>query len=164
MIPRNICQQLSRLRRREHFFQFVWGGARCLAVVVAVLAGACLVDWLIDLRQDTSFLIHFLLLVGQMLLWSACLMLLGARWSRRQGDAEIALWIEERSPELDHRLISAVQLNQPHADTRGMSPEMIDCLTRDAEERVTRRDFARLVDSRRLTWAVVLAVPVILSV
>ncbi len=44
----NLLGQLTRWRRVEQLIRLAWGGARWVAIVGVVLAGACLVDWLAD--------------------------------------------------------------------------------------------------------------------
>lgn len=44
----NLLGQLKLWRRTEQLIRLAWGGARWVAVVGAVLACACLVDWLCD--------------------------------------------------------------------------------------------------------------------
>jgi hypothetical protein len=158
-----IRQQLNRLRTREHLLQCLWAAARWLPVVILVLALTCLTDWLIDLRRDTPYGLRVALLVGQLLFWSLAVTWIGGALSRRYSDAEVALWVEDKMPAFGHRLISAVQLNQPGADTRGMSPELIAAVTRQAEEKVTMTDFAQLADPRRIGWSAALLAPVALG-
>src|SRR5437660_260871 len=107
-----IRRQLNRLRRREGWLQLAWLGARCVAVLFLVLAVACLIDWLVDLRREIPIVLRVFLFAFQALLWLFALMALGVGLTRRPSDAEVALWVEEKMPSLAHRLISAVQLNR----------------------------------------------------
>jgi hypothetical protein len=160
MVPRSLQRQLNRLRRRERLLQLTWTGARCLAVFTAALAAACLLDWLVDLYRDTPRWLRVGLLAGQWLLWLLGLVAVVRVLSRRRSDAEVALWVEEEIPDLGHRLITAVQLNQPGAATRGMSPELIAAVTRQAEEQAAHTNFAQVADTRRLLWTAELLAPV----
>jgi hypothetical protein len=164
MVPRIIRRQLGRLRRREDLLRLTWGLARWLAVAFVLLALACLADWLIDFYADTPWPVRVALLTVQVVASvAAVLFFLVLPLSRRQGDTELALRVEEHAPELGHRLISAVQLNQPDAATAGMSPELIGLVTRDAEVRAARLRFTGVADHRRLKWSACLAVPVFLA-
>src|SRR5437868_4750395 len=140
-----IAAKLSRLRRCERLIALAWGVARLVLVVMLALAAACVTDWWIDLRRDTPMALRIGMLAGQIAL------ALGLCWFwvirplvRRRTDDDVALFIEEQTPALGHRLISAVQLNRPSADTAGMSPELIGVVTQEAEER------ARAIDVREL--------------
>lgn len=153
MVPLTIKRQLRQLQYRENRLRFAWAAARWLLIVVLVLAGSCLLDFTIDLWQDTPLALRIGLLVGQLLLWSIALTLVAPLLFRRRGDTDLALWVEERLPQFRHRLVSAVQLNQPQANTRGMSPAMIAAVTQEAETQSRQNDFSRLVDSRRRGWS-----------
>jgi hypothetical protein len=154
MVLLTITRQLRRLRRRERLVRLAWGAARWLAVVVVALAVACLIDWWIDRRQDTPFALRVGLLAAQVALAAA----LAVMWIitplvRRRRDDDLALFVEEKVPDLHHRLISAVQLNRPNADTAGMSPGLIAVVTREAAEQTAHADFASLVDHTPLQYA-----------
>jgi hypothetical protein len=150
MIPRTIRWRLRYVRWCERLLRLAWLSARWLTALVAVLALACAADWLIDMRRDTPRPLRVGMLAGQAVLWSAAVVMLLRVLARRMRDSEVALWIEDKRPELRHRLISAVQLNQRGAQTEGMSPDMIAAVTRQAEEQVARDWFEDVLDLRRL--------------
>jgi hypothetical protein len=164
MVPKAIRRRLARLRRREFLLRLTWGLARVLAVVLVLLALACLADWLIDRYQETPWQARAALLAVQALaaagagLFFLALPLLG-----RPGNNELALLVESKVPELGHRLISAVQLNRRGARTQGMSPELIARVTAEAEQQAARLRFTRVADHRRLAWSAALAVPLLLA-
>ncbi|HEV3259717.1 MAG TPA: hypothetical protein VG013_22810 [Gemmataceae bacterium] len=165
MVPRTILRQLSRLRWRERGLRLAWGATRWLAVAVALLAAACLADWLIDRREDTPWALRLGMLVAQAVLWVVLAAVLVARpLLRHMSDSRLALWVEDRAPRLGHRLISAVQLNRPNAQTAGMSPALIAAVTREAEQQAAAMRFARMADHRRLKWSALLAAPFALAV
>jgi hypothetical protein len=154
MVPRPIEQQLSRLGWRLRATAATWGLARWLALVAAVLAVACFIDWRIDLRRDTPWALRLVLTAAQGVLAAvAGALLIAIPLTRRRTAPELALWVEDRVPDLGHRLISAVELNRPDADTRGMSPALIAAVTREAEEQATAADWAALVDRRPWKWS-----------
>ena len=127
-----------------------------------MLTLACLLDWVIDRRQETPLVLRQVLFFGQAVLWvlSGALLVLGPI-CRRLSNTRLALYVERKVPDLDHRLISAVQLNQPRADTRGMSPTLIGLVTREAENWVKALDCASLADHRRLSWAAAVVAPIL---
>jgi hypothetical protein len=162
MQPQAILKQLSNLRWRERWTRLAWGLCRFVAVAIVVLTLACLLDWWIDRRQDTPWALRVVLLVGQVALWTG----LGLMWvirpqAQRLRDDDLALWVESRLPQFGHRLISAVQLNRPDADTKGMSQAMIAAVTREAEQQAEHLQFTDLCDRRRWKWGLGLMLPVL---
>ncbi len=161
MVPHLIREQLARLDRRDRLLRFSYRFACALAVLLGILALSCLADFLIDRRLDTPWNLRVGLLVGQIVLWSAALAFLGMTLLRRRSNADLALWVEERQPELAHRLISAVELNQKGARTAGMSPDLIAQVTREAEKHVQGMDLPALLDRRPLRRGLALLLPVL---
>ncbi|HTU22108.1 MAG TPA: hypothetical protein VMG10_28975 [Gemmataceae bacterium] len=164
MVPRSLRRQLNRLRRRERLLRLTWAAARCLTVFCVVLAAACLIDFVVDLYRDTPRGLRLGLLGVHAALWLAGALFVLRFLVQRFSDTEVALWIEDRMPQLGHRLISAVQLNRPGAATTGMSPQMIAAVTRQAEEQAAAADFAQVADARRLKWSAQLLAPLVLGV
>jgi hypothetical protein len=162
MIPRTIRSNLAGLRRRERLLALVWGGARWLAVVVGLLLVGALIDWFIDRDRDTPWAVRYAVFGVQ-----AAVAIVTAYWFvlrpqlRRLGDSELALWVEDRAPHLGHRLISAVQLNRPGADTGGMSPELIGVVTGEAERATAGMTFAGIADHGRVRRAAAVLLPVL---
>src|SRR4051794_16861949 len=116
MVPHFIQNNLDALRRRERILTFAWGLACWLAIVLALLLLCCLLDWLIDRQRDTPtnvrrgmFLVQ-VVVAGSAAFWSLV-------WPqvRRLPNNMLALWVEDKHPYFQHRLISAVQLNEPGA-------------------------------------------------
>ena len=72
------------------------------------------------MRIDTPMWLRVGMLAGQIVLAATLLWLWVVRpLVRRRTDDDVALFVEEQTPALGHRLISAVQLNRPNADTSG---------------------------------------------
>ena len=135
---------------------------RWLSVLAVVLGVACLVDWLVDLSRDTPVVLRVAFFAGQAVLCLLALMTLGVLFSRRPSDTQVALWVEEKLPRLGHRLISAVQLNRRGAATRGMSPDLIAAVTREAEAESATTNFTQVADARRVRWGLYLLLPLVL--
>jgi hypothetical protein len=165
MVPRSILKQIGKLRRREVVLRFAWGGARWLAIVGALLALACLIDWIVDRDQDTPWALRIGLLLIQIAVAMAAAgwFLVRPLLRSRLDDTHLALLVEDRHPQFEHRLISAVQLNQPGAFTEGMSPELIAQVTREAEKQASEVSFTSVADTRRLGWSALAAGPVALA-
>ncbi|HEX7898266.1 MAG TPA: hypothetical protein VF950_10935 [Planctomycetota bacterium] len=150
MIPQIILDRLDRVRRTEKSVRLAWGVGRSLALAVVALLAVGLLDWTIDLWVDTPGGLRALLLLAQLALWGAAAWLLVIRpFLAPWADRDVALWVEDRTPGLGHRLITAVQLNRPDADTKGMSAELMAAVTRQAEEQARAEDYAAKVDRRR---------------
>ena len=154
MVPASIRHNLASLRRRERLLTLVWGAACWLAIVLVLLAVCGFVDWLIDRQRDTPMGVR-VGMFGVKAVVAALAGLLFVLWPqiRRLPDALLALWVEEKVPQFEHRLISAVQLNQPGARLEGMSPELVAVVTKEAEMQARRIGFARVADHGRLKWA-----------
>jgi hypothetical protein len=163
MIPRTIQHNLSRLRNRERLIRLGWGTARLLAIVLALLLVCAFADYLIDRDQDTPWAIRYAMFAVQ-----ALVVAVGAVWFlfwpqlKRLRDPELALWVEARTSRLEHRLITAVELNQPGAQIEGMSTELIAVVTREAEKLSETIPFPHIADHRRLTWGLAVLAPVAL--
>ena len=134
-----------------------------LAVVLVALLVACAIDFVIDRFDDTPIWVRATLLLLQI----ALALILLTSWvvlplCRRLPDDALALWVEEKYPRLAHRLISAVQFNRPAARKEGMSVELIQVVTREAETHAERLDFNRVVDNRRLGIGLAFFLPALL--
>jgi hypothetical protein len=164
MVPSSIRYRLGQLRLRESSLRLAWGLARCLVLVAVLLAVACLIDWAIDHWQETPWPLRFAMFVGQAMAAASALLIFVVVpvVVRRPGNAELALMVEEKHPALAHRLISAVQLNGPGADTKGMSPELIGRVTKEAERQVEPLNFGAVADHGRLLLSAAVAGPVVL--
>ena len=161
MIPRSITRNLAGLRWRERLIRLVWGACRFAALVLALLVVACLIDYAIDRDRDTPWTLRCFLTATQVAaaIGAGVLFVLWPQM-RRLRNPELALWVEEQYPRLQHRLISAVELNQPGADVEGMSEELIAVVTREAEKQTSRVRFADVADHRRLIWSGAVFLPV----
>src|SRR6478736_4745713 len=134
LVPRIGLARLASLRERERFFRLAWGIARWLTLALVLLAICTFIDWRIDRVRETSQWLRILLSVLQ----AGALLATGWVWVLRPflvGPSliKLARRVEERIPEFGHRLVTSIQLSDKKADTRGMSPELIESLTRESE-------------------------------
>jgi hypothetical protein len=164
-IPPILLKKLAQLRRRERLLRLALGAARVAALLLAVLLAACAVDWLIDLWDETPWALRVGMLVGQLALAAVALALLVLLplLTRLRDDA-LALFVEDKCPELQHRLISALQLNRAGARIEGMSPELLAAMTKEAAQQVATLPCAALADHRRLGHGLLLLAPVSLVI
>lgn len=163
MIPRTIRSNLASLRRRERLIRLAWGVSRWLALVVALLAVCALIDYAVDRDRDTPWSVRYVLF-GVQAVVAATAALGFVLWPqmRRLRDPELALWVESHASRLNHRLITAVELNQAGAQTEGMSAELIVVVTHEAEKLSRTVNFPAIADHRRLGWGVAILAPVLL--
>jgi hypothetical protein len=165
MIPPRLLHKLAQLRRRERLLRLAWG-ASCTAVIfLGLLATACLVDWTYDLWADTPWELRQALFSVQAAALAVSVVIL-VLWPQMQrlASTRLALMVEAHRPELQHRLISALELNRPGANTQGMSAELLEVVTREAVEQSSTLAFASAADHTRLRHAAVVLVPGILLV
>ena len=142
MIPQALRHQLARLRRRQRLGAFAWGGARWLALAISLLFIAGIIDWTIDRERDTPAALRRLLAYAQIAAGLAASFYFIVRpLTRRLSNVTLALYVEDRIPQFNHRLISAVELNRPGAATLGMSPALIQRRDRGGGEPGARRRF-----------------------
>jgi hypothetical protein len=182
-----ILRQLNQWRGRVRLIRFAWGLGRWFAIVGSVLLFACLADWLIDRYAGSQawrsvrkslFAPAGLLSIGETPYWwfrvpltaaqlalAAVLayVLLVRPWARTPPIDDFAMQAEKSFPDFDHRLVTAIQLNRPRADTRGMSPTLINEVTREAGEIAARHNVLALVDYRPLGRAAAAVAPVLLA-
>lgn len=184
-----VLSQLRQWRLRERLIRLAWGGSRALAIVLVVLAVACALDWFIDRysgsrtwREDvlksswvlagvnplgvgeTPYWFRVLMTFGQLALAAGLVFQLVVRpWLRTPPIDDLATQAEKAFPAFDHRLVTAIQLNRPTADTRGMSRVLIAEVTREAGQIASQHNLLALIDYRRLGWAAAWLVPVLLG-
>src|SRR5262249_18634159 len=146
-----LLKKLAKLRRRERSLTLVWGLALVVGIALAALIAACIIDWTVDLWDDTPWTLRLFMLRAQVALLGLTVLLLVV-WPqlRRYRNERLALQVEAKRPELQQRLISALELNRPDARTAGMSAELMAVLTQEAEEKTRPINFAALADHRRL--------------
>ena len=158
--PRILLDRLRALARQERGLRLGWGLSRWLGLVVVMLILSCAFDWLIDLWDDTPVAARLFLAALQAGLAGFGLYAWVLKPIRTGlGLEAMALWVEGREAKHGHRLISAVQLNQPDAGRFGMSAFLIDAMTEQAETEATDRDFTTLLDRQRVRWSFLLLVP-----
>lgn len=181
----SVLRQLKQWRLLERVVRLTWGGGRWFAITAAVLGLACLTDWAIDrysgsqtwrdiLRSSWVFTTVDPLSVGETPFWFRLLMtavqlalaaglafyFLARPWMQTPVVDELAGEAEKAHPAFDHRLVTALQLNRPTAQTHGMSKTLIAAVTREAGEIASRYNLLKLIDYRRLVWAALVVVPI----
>lgn len=143
-----IESRLDHVRGRIRRLYFIDGTARMGLALVAFIVATFALDWLFHLPPAVRLV--FLIGGGAALTWIAVRRLiypLGVGIS----DDDLALFIERRYPQLNDRLISAIQLSRAGDDSgedrvAGFnSPELVHELVRDAARASDEIDFNRVV-------------------
>lgn len=163
MIPPILHRKLGQLRRWESTLRFLWGSSRWLVLVLALLALACLTDFVIDRFYATPWPLRLAMFLGQIVIGLLAAGLLIA-WplSRGLSDDELALQVEDKYPLLHHRLISVVQFHGPRARLMGMSEQLIVRVTEETETQTANMNFASVADGRRFGWSLAVLLPALL--
>lgn len=157
-----VVGQLRTWWLLEAVVRLTWGLARWVAVGLTILGLACLADWVYDRYDDTPWWARVANLVFQCTLAVGTAFLFVLRPLRRSPSFDdLATRAERAIPEFGHRLVTALQLNRPGAQTRGMSPVLIAEVTREAGEMASRHQLIRLANFRPLLWAFLVAFPVL---
>jgi hypothetical protein len=157
LIPTTSLSKLARLRGRERVIRVVWGFVRWLALALTLFALAAIADWWIDKYRDTPSWVRVILTALQLIICSvAALFWIVLPWFRGPSLIRLAKRVEEKLPEFDHRLITAIQLTHSNAQVGGMSPQLIRMVSEEAERISSKHDLTALADTRRLKWSMAL--------
>lgn len=155
-----LVRQLRRWQSRERLYRLVWGLSRWLALVLTGVAVACLIDWTIDRYRDTPMFLRVLMTFGQLALYATAGVWLMFRLRVPSLDV-LAGKAEEAHPEFGHRLVTALQLNRPTAQTLGMSRQLIADVTREAGALSAQHDLRKLAETDRLKKAGYVLLPLV---
>ena len=167
-VSEELAAVLARLRRRIRLYVAIEGTA-LLLVLLAVLFWASLgIDWawfrLNRLELPVWFRVLFDVSVASVATVAAVTWI-GLRWLRRFRARALALVLERRFPELDDRLITAVEIAD--VDRGGYTPlgqAMINRTLRDVVEASRRIEVDDVFQKRPLLRAVALAVGLLVSI
>ncbi len=157
LVPTTSLLKLARLRGRERIFRVTWGLVRWLALALTLFAMAALADWWIDKYRDTPRWVRATMTLLQLIAVSVAALLWIARPGLRGPSLiRLAKRVEEKVPEFDHRLITAIQLTRKNAQVGTMSPQLIRMVSEEAERISGKHDLTALADTRRLKWSMAL--------
>lgn len=164
IVPQIGLSKLASLRGRERLFHVAWGLVKFVTLALVVLAITTFIDWRIDKVRETPQWVRVPLSLIQLAgLSVAAWYWLLLPWIKAPTVIGLARRVEDRFPEFGHRLVTSIQLNQPNANTSGMSPLLIKNLTEESESLAEKHNFLSLADTRMLKWAgSLIAVPLLL--
>jgi hypothetical protein len=151
-----VTARLSRLRGAIRRLFALDGLARLSLALSAFIVVTFLLDWSLILPPYVRVALLLAGLAGFAVLgYKRVVYPLGVRIS----DDDLALFVERHFPELNDRLISAIQLTREPGDPTGttQSPELVAALVEDAERATAQIDFRRVIVGRHVgriaTWA-----------
>lgn len=161
-----ISARLSRIRNSIRLLFGIDGASRVLLAVGGFVAVTFLMDWALILP---AYVRVVMLAAGLVLLGALVFRRLLRPLGVRVTDDDLALFVERHYPELNDRLISAIQLaREPlSAAPEGAgvasynSPELVEALLSDAEQATSALDFRRVIVGKHVgkiaAWAGVVA-------
>lgn len=153
-IPRVGLSKLSALRAKERLFHVAWGLARWLTVAIAVVGVCTFIDWRVDkAREVPMFLRVVLTIIEAVVLGITGWFWLLKPWTKGPSIVRLARRVEVGIPEFGHRLVTSIQLSRPEGNSFGMSPELIEIVSRESEAIADKHRFGRFADYRRLKWS-----------
>jgi hypothetical protein len=139
--------QLALLRSRVRWLVTLHGLSWLLATVLATAVTLGLIDYAVRFQQRGPRLASSLLACG-VLLWT-CYRYVYLPARARLRDTDLALRLQRRFPDLDDRLLSAVEfLRQPAADPRSGSAALRQAVIAQTAAEAQRLDFRQAVDAR----------------
>jgi len=142
-----LREKISALRRRHLAVAVLTGVSMAVAVAIELLALAMFFDWWLDLPWG----LRLISLLVQAIVFTFILLRMVIRPVLLQpDDDDLALMVERARPELQGRLIAAVQLTRSPEAAPGTSAAMIDALVEEAEAFAQPVDFRRIVLTDRL--------------
>lgn len=143
-----VAARLRRLRGAIRRLFALDGLSRLLLASAAFVAATFLLDWTLILPSGVRLVLLAAGLAGfGILMFKRILYPMGVKIS----DDDLALFVERQFPELNDRLISAIQLARTPTDapTEGArsynSPELVTALVSDAEQATSSIDFKRVI-------------------
>ena len=164
------AEYMTALVKQLHAWQFrelLYSAAVAVGVIAAVatlgIGIACAIDYCVDLYVDTPKWLRVTLAVVQIAAYAGLAFLLFTVIKKRLPSVDVlAGRAEAELPKFDHRLVTSLQLNRPGAKTAGMSRELIERVTSEAESLAKEHRLASLAKPQRLYWAAgLLMVPLI---
>ncbi len=156
-IPRIGLSKLAALRGKERLFHVAWGLARWLTVAIFVIGICTFIDWRVDkAREVPMWLRAFLSAIELVVLGLTGWFWIVRPWAKGPEIIRLARRVEDGIPEFGHRLVTSIQLSRPDGNSFGMSPELIEIVSRESEAIAGKHRFGQFADYRRLKWSAAL--------
>jgi hypothetical protein len=139
-----LLSRIRMVRRRWRMQKLVKGVALFLIAAIALLILGIWGANLLGFKSGAVWAMRFVTAGATVYV---ALRFFVAPFRRRISDIQIAQYIEERYPDLEDRLVTAVEFGEG----KGIAPGMLDLLIKDAMEKTSRIDFSVFVNRKRLT-------------
>lgn len=152
-----VASRLAHLRRVVRLLFALDGGARLVLAASAFVVVTFAIDWTFHLPAAARVV---LLVAGLALFAWVFLRRLFRPLAVAVTDDDLGILVERRYPELNDRLISAIQLSRDPGIRPGApggdfnSPELVRALVEDAVRAAERVDFGSILVRRRVGWRV----------
>lgn len=157
-IPPSIAEQLQRLRRRLTLWVVVDGLSRLLMGLIAFLAIDLWLDWSFQMDRPQRIVMLMLAAAG---LLSAVYRRLWKPLAVPPTDDALILEVEEKHPELQEGLISAIQFARQPAPA-GVSESMLRATVAQGAEAARRLPFFGVLQNSRFVRSALLLVAAVL--
>ena len=146
-MPHPLEQKIAALRRRVRRMAAVYGLSVVAAALLGTMAALGLIDYLLRFQDRGLRIIASLLMLG-VFAWTFYRYVFRAL-SVRIGDADLALRVQRRFPDLDDRLLSAVEfLHAAEDDPAAGSAALRRAVVAEAAAEAQRLDFSAVLDPR----------------
>lgn len=151
-----LRRQIRQIYRRWKTMVLLKGGA----ITLLIAAGALLTSLALDTAFELSNALRLALLLVSGLVFLAALSYFVLRpLFKAPSEPQLARYVEERHPELEDRLVSAVELGNTDAENPRISAVILQKLLEDTHFRVKGIDVSRTVDKKdAVAWSSVSAI------
>ncbi|MHC4605311.1 MAG: hypothetical protein ACYTAF_00050 [Planctomycetota bacterium] len=151
--------RLARMRGTIRSLLMTEGLARVLLVAAAFLAVTFILDYFLVLPSDVRLV---LLVLGAAWVGVVLVKKVLYRALIRISDDDLALFVERNNPQLEERLISAIQLSRETGRDEGFnSPELVRAVIEDATQASSTIDYRRMFVRRDVHQVAVKAITVL---
>ncbi len=159
-IMNNLIQtKISSVQRKHALVAIVTGAAMSAGVMLSILWLTMLVDWWFELSWVARAVMAAVNLSAGIYLGVRFIVL---PLIHSPDEEQVGLWVEEREPVFESRLITSIQLGREGALEAGASRSMVGAVVRQAEAMAGPLDFGRVVATDRMMQMIAGAVLVVL--
>jgi len=151
---RELAVRVEGVRSRHRMTFFLSGLCAALAVFAAVFLGFSALDILFKLSVNARV---FWMALGLGGIAAMAYFVMYRPWSKLGGQVVVAREVEKTYPQLENQLSTALEYGASKKLVDGSSPELVQALLRQAEERAHPLDFGRAVKWRRVAVAGLIA-------
>ena len=167
-VPSAITDVLGSLKRRIRTYVVVEGTAMVLVLLALLFWISLGLDWAWFRVSRLELPVWFRAVFDVLVVCSASVVAVGwiaMRWARRFRSRALALVLERRFPELDDRLITAIEMAETSdAELTPLGRAMLEKTRRDVVEASRRLEVGDVFQKQPLRRAVLMAVGLVVSI